>query len=121
MTIWEKAILNMQKGTQKLAATAALFAERVKYEIAIVRLKIRLNDVQALIEDQHRVIGRRLVDLKNASALPKTAEQLIKDDDIVAAINEIEAREKEKEELSAEMSAEQAAFKTEPKHKGATS
>jgi hypothetical protein len=117
MTIWEKAVLNMQKGAKKIAAAAALFSERVKSEIAIARLRIRLGEVQSLIDEQYLTIGRTLVDLKSRSALPKTAEQLMKDDVIVAAIAEIEAREKEKEDLLAEMAGEQLAFKTESKQK----
>lgn len=117
MTIWEKAILNMQKGSQKMATAAALFSERVKSEITIARLRIRLNDVQALIDEQHRAIGRKLIDLKGRSALPASTEQFIKDEEIVAAIAEIESREKEKEDLCAAMTAELDAFKPEPKQK----
>ncbi len=45
VTIWEKAVLNMQKGSRKIAAAAAVFSERVKAELTIVRLRIRIDEV----------------------------------------------------------------------------
>ncbi len=119
MTIWEKAILNMQKGTQKISATAAVFSERVKAEINIARLRIRLDETQSLINEQYRLIGRKLVDMQKRSVLPKSAEELMKDEEIVAAVAEIEAREKDKADLRAEIESEQAAFKPESKKEDA--
>ena len=115
MTIWEKAILNMHKGTQKLSVAAATFSERVKAEITIARLRIRLDDIQSRIDEQYRIIGRKVVGLKNRSELPKTAEQLMKDAEIAVALAEIEAREKDVEDLNAGIAQEQAAFKPEQK------
>ena len=117
MTIWEKAILNMHKGTQKLSVAAATFSERVKAEITIARLRIRLDDVQSLIDEQYRIIGRKVAGLKNRSELPKTAEQLMKDAEIAVALAEIEAREKDIEDLKAGIAQEQAAFRPEPEQK----
>ncbi len=119
MTIWEKAVLNMQKGAQKLSSTAAVFSERVKAEISIARLRIRLNEAQAQIDEQHRIIGRKLVDLQKKSALPKTADQLLKDEEIVAAVAEIDARERDRADIHAEIESEQAAFKPAPKQEDA--
>ncbi len=112
MTIWEKAILNMQRGSQKLSAAAAVFSERVKAEIAIARLRIRLDEEHARIDEQHRIIGRKIVDLHRRSELPKASEQLLKDDDIDAALTELATHEKECENLLAEIVNEQAVFKT---------
>lgn len=111
MTIWEKAVFNMQKGAQKISAAAVIISERVKVEITIARLRIRLDEVQSLINEQYRVIGRRVVNLTNGDALPKTAEQLVQDEEIAAAMTEIGARKKEREELYGEIENEQAAFK----------
>ncbi len=118
MTVWEKAILNMQKGSQRIAATAAVISERVRSEIAIIRLKIKVDEVQSLIDEQYRLIGRRVVNLKNGDALPKTVEQLVNDEQIAAATVEIEARKKEREELRQEIALEQAAFKPREKQEG---
>jgi hypothetical protein len=111
MTIWEKAVLNMQKGTQKVAAAAAVFSDRVKAEIEIARLRIRVDGINSLISEQHRVIGKRVVDLNNRLELPKTTEQLMKDDAIVMAFSEIQAREKDKVEIMMEIDHQSAPFK----------
>jgi hypothetical protein len=121
MTIWEKAIINMQKGSRKIFTSAAVFSERVKSEIAMARLRIRLDEVQSRIDEQHRTIGRHLVDLKNRTALPRTTELLIGSEEITAALAEIEAREKEKEDLLAEIAAERTAFTSAAKNKEAGS
>jgi predicted nucleic acid-binding Zn-ribbon protein len=111
MTIWEKAILNMQKGNGKIAAAAATLSERVKAELALVRLRIRIDEVQARIDDLHRLIGRTIVDLKKQETLPKATEQLLKVDEIVKAMAGLTDREREIEELKMEMKSIQTDFK----------
>ncbi len=103
MTIWEKAVLNMQKGSRKIAAAAAVFSERVKAELTVIRLKIRIDEVQDRIDGLYGMIGRRIVDLKSKEALPKTVEQLLKDEDITTAMNEIANGEQEIEQLKIEI------------------
>jgi hypothetical protein len=109
MTIWEKAILNMQKGAQKIFTSATVLSARVKSEIVLARLRIRLDEVQSRIDEQHRAIGRTLVDLKNGSALPRTTELLMGNEKITAALEELEKRNKDKEDLLADMAAERSA------------
>ncbi|HEX9019803.1 MAG TPA: hypothetical protein VF903_00930, partial [Nitrospirota bacterium] len=70
MTIWEKAVVNIQKGTQKVAAGAAMFSERVKAEVIIVRLKIRMDEVRDRINELYLVIGRTVVDLAKKNDMP---------------------------------------------------
>jgi len=103
MTIWEKAVLNMQKGSRKIAAAAAVFSERVKAEVAIIRLKIQIDQVRARMDTLYGRIGRTIVDLKRKDALPKTAEQLFKEDDIIAAMTELADGEREIEELKTQI------------------
>ncbi len=117
MAIWERVAVNLETGARKLAAMAAIFSERVKAEIAIVRLRIRLDEVRSRIDELHRIIGRRVVDLANRAAIPKTGEQLLKDEDIAAALAEIVARKKDIEDLNEQIESEQAAFKPEPAQK----
>jgi len=116
MNIWEKVVLNMQKGSKKVAAAAATFAERVRAEVAIVRLKLRIDEVSSRIADLHRTVGRKLVDLQKKNALPKTTDQLLKDEDIVAAIVELADREQEIEELNKEIKSIQSDIKTTIRH-----
>lgn len=117
MTIWEKTVLNVQQGLHKLNIFAAFFSERMKAEISIVRLRIRINEIQTRIDDLCRTIGRRLVDLKNRGEMPKTSEQLLKDEDLFAAMNELAEEKKDLEELLDEIKIEQEALKPVPKQK----
>jgi hypothetical protein len=64
----------------------------------------------------NRIIGRRVVNFAKGDALPRTSEQLVKDEEIAAAMTEIEARKKEMEDLHNEIAAGQAAYKTDAKH-----
>jgi hypothetical protein len=120
MAIWEKVVVNLEMGSKKIAATASILAERVKAEITIVRLRIRLDEVQSRIDELHRIIGRRIVDLSSKAAIPKAGEQLIKDEDIAAAMAELEVRTKDLEELNTEIKSEKSAFKAEPEQKEET-
>jgi len=117
MAIWERVAVNVERGTRKLAAMAAFFAERVRAEMAIVRLRIRLDEVQSRIDEMHRLIGRRVVDLANRAAMPKAGEQLLKDEEIATALAEIVARKKDLEDLNEKIDSEQSAFKSEPAQK----
>lgn len=112
MTIWEKAVLNMEKGTRKLAVAAAVFSEWAKAELAIVRLRIRIDEVRAGIDDLHRQIGRKVMDLKKQDELPKATEQLLKDEVIGFALTDLADREEELEGLMAELKNIRADFKT---------
>jgi hypothetical protein len=70
--------------------------------------------MKSLIRDQEQVIGRKLVSLMQQDDLPRTTEDLIKDETIVTALAEIVARERDVEDLQNEITAEQAAFKEKP-------
>ncbi len=117
MTIWEKAILNMQRGAQRISVAAVLFSERVRVEIAIVRLRIRINEVQTRINELYQIIGRKLVNLATGDALPKTSEQLVQNEDISLAMHELVDRKQEIEELNDKIRSEQNLFKSAPKRK----
>lgn len=112
MTIWEKAILNMQRGGQRISVAAVLFADRVRAEIAIVRLRIRNNEVQGRIDELYQGIGRRVVNLTLGDAMPKMTEQLLHDEDIAAAMIELRDRKQELEDLNQELKNEKVLLKT---------
>ena len=116
MTIWEHAVLSIQKGAQKVVAGAAVFSERVKTEIALARLRIKMNEVQARIDELHRIIGRKVESLHRGGAMPKSSDQLIKDEDIEISMNELVERKQEAEELRNEMKREQDMFRQAAKH-----
>lgn len=111
MTVWEKAVVNIQKGTQKIASAAAMFSERVKAEIIIVRLKIRMHEVQERINELYQIIGRTVVELAKKNEMPEETEQMLRHDDIVSAVNELGNREREMEDLRGEIKNVQEASK----------
>ncbi len=116
MNIWKKVVVDMEKGAKKTAAVAATFAERVRAEVQIVRLRIRIDEVNARIAEIHQTIGSKIVDLQKKNALPKATEQLLKDDDIVAALAELVDREQEIEELKNGIKNMHADFQSTMKH-----
>ena len=116
MNIWEKVVLNMQKGSKNVAATAATFSERVRAEVEIVRLRLRIDEVSARIAELHRTVGWKLVDLQKNNALPRTTDQLLKDENIVAAIVELADREQEIEELKKKIKNIKTDIKTTIRH-----
>jgi len=111
MTIWEKAVVNMQLGAQRVAIAAATFSERVKVEISLVRLRIKMDEVQARINGLHQAIGRRVEMLHNSEALPKTSEQLLKDEEISASMNALAERKVELDSIKTEIRTELDALK----------
>ncbi len=115
MTIWEHAVLNIQKGSKKIAVVAAVFSERVKAELTIIRLKIRIDEVQARMNGLSAAVGRRIVDLKKKETLPKTVDQLLKDEDIATAMTEISSCEQEIEQLKSEITTIGSGFAPEEK------
>jgi predicted Zn-dependent protease len=121
MTIWEKAILNMERGSKRISLSAALFAERVQVEIEIVRLRLRIDDVQERIDELYQAIGRKVVNLARGDALPKMTEQLVLDEEIVAAMNELTERKQEIEELRGKIAEEKVSVKTDRKQAKRTS
>ena len=115
MTVFDKVLINMHKGYERLKEIAAVFSERAKSELNLVRMRIRINGVQDGIDKLHRINGRRVVDLRAKSALSKAEEQLLRDEEIVAAFTELARMKKELEDLIAELKREQAEFTTVPK------
>ncbi len=103
MNIWERAVLNVQKGSKKVTAAAAMFSDRMKAELAIIRLRLRIDEIQSRVDDLHRMIGRKVVELLNRETIPKTTEQLLKEEEIVSAMTELKDREQEIADLRASL------------------
>jgi hypothetical protein len=121
MTIWEKAILNMQRGSKRISIASELFADRVRVEVNLVRLRIRLDEIQELIDTLHQAIGRKVVNLARGDAPPKTFEQLVQDEEIAVAMTELADREQELEEARNKIVNEQAFVKAAHKQAEETS
>jgi hypothetical protein len=115
MTIWEKAILNMEQGSKRVTVAAALFADRVRVEINVIRMRIRIDEVQERMNELYQTIGRQVVNLARGDALPKTTEQLIKNEEIATAMTELADRKQEIAELREMIVSEQATEKEDRK------
>ncbi len=122
MAIWEKVIVNVERGAKRVVTSAAFFSERVRAEVALARLRIRLHDVQTQINEQEAQIGRTVVSLRKKGELPDSTDALLREEFIVTALAEIEAREKDIEEIRHEIAHEQtmirAAQKTDEEKAG---
>ncbi len=103
MAIWGKAVLNIEKGSKKITVMAATFSDWVKAELQIIRLRIRIDETQTAIDQLHRQIGRKIMNLKKQDALPESIDLLLRDEEIVMAMAELTDREQEIEELKTEL------------------
>ncbi len=116
MNIWEKTIVNVQKGYERLTALAAAFSERARAEVNIVRIRLRIDGIRARMDELHRIIGFRVMELKTGGNIPKTTEQMLKDDDIAGAASELTERERELADLNEELRSVQTDFNPDKKH-----
>jgi hypothetical protein len=114
MTVWEKTLVNLQKGYAKLTFFAATFSDRVRAEINIVRLKMQINDVRNKVGEQQRFIGQKLLELRDAENLPRTLELFFKLDEISSAVEKIERYQKDQEILLDDLQQEAEALKPAP-------
>ena len=99
MTVWEKTLVNLQKGYSKLMSFAATLSDRVRAEINIVRLKIQIDGVRDKVSEQQRLIGQKLLELKENDSLPRTMDLFFRLDEIVSAVEKIERYQKDQEIL----------------------
>src|SRR5512139_1371543 len=114
MSFWEKTIGNVQKGHERLLSFAATFSDRLRAEINIVRLKIQIEGIKRQISDQHQIIGRKAIELKEDNNLPRTWELFFQLDDIAAAVENAERLEKEEEILLDDLQREADVLKQAP-------
>lgn len=95
MTVWEKTLINLQKGYGKLTIFAANASERIKAEITIVRLRMQIDALRDTIGDHHRSIGRKLLEMKDTDALPASFDLLFTNSEIAAHLEKIERAQKD--------------------------
>jgi len=112
MTVWEKTLINLQKGHGKLMAFAANASERVKAEITIVRLRLQIDDVKMTIGEHHRSIGSKLLEMKAQDALPPSFDLLFLNSEIAAHLEKIDKAQKDLEILLDDLRHESDALKT---------
>jgi len=114
MTVWEKTLINLQKGHARLISFAATFSDRVRAEITIVRLKIQIDGVRDKVHEQQRFIGQRLLEMQEDETLPKTFDLFFKRDEIASAVEKIERYQKDREILLDDLQHEAEVLKPAP-------
>ena len=112
MSVWEKTLINLQKGYGKLMSFAANASERIKAEITIVRLRMQIDALRDTIGDHHRSIGRKLLEMKGADALPPSFDLFFSNSEIVTYLEKIERAQKDLEILLDDLQHESDALKT---------
>jgi uncharacterized protein (DUF849 family) len=115
MTIFDKVLINAHKGFEKLKLLASIFSERIKAELNIIRIRIKMNDVQERIEHLYRLIGKRYFDMRSQLAPGEREQPFLNDEEIAAAMAEIIERKKELGDLEADMKREREFFTQEIK------
>ena len=99
VTVWEKTLVNLQKGYDRLMSFASTVSERVNAEVTIVRLQMQISDIRDKVREQHRIIGQKLLEMKDGGSLPPSFEQLFRTDEIASALEKIERAQRELEML----------------------
>ncbi len=99
MTVWEKTLVNLQTGHAKLMSFAAVFSDRMRAEINIVRLRMQIDGVRDKVREQQRFIGKKLLDMKENDTLPGTLDLFFKIAEIASALEKIERYQKDREIL----------------------
>ena len=114
MSIWEKTLVNLQKGHARLMSFAATFSERARAEVNIMRLKIHIEGVRRKISGQQQLIGRKLLEMKADDRLPRTWDLFFQLDDIATAVEKIERYQQDEEILLDDLQHEAEVLSPEP-------
>jgi hypothetical protein len=99
MTVWEKTLVNLQKGYDRLMSFAATASERVKAEITIVRLQMQISDIRDKVGEQQRIIGQKLLEMKDGGSLPSSFDLLFRNGEISSALERIDRAQRDLEML----------------------
>jgi hypothetical protein len=112
MTVWEKTLINLQKGYGKLMSFAANASDRIKAEIIIIRLRMQIDALRDTIGDHHRSIGKKLLEMKDNDTLPKSFDLFFSSSEITAHLEKIDRAQKDLEILLDDLRHESDALKT---------
>jgi len=111
MTVWEKTLINLQKGYGKLMFFAANASDRIKAEIIIIRLRMQIEALRNAIGDHHRSIGKKLLEMKDNDTLPKSFDLFFSSSEIITHLEKVDRAQKDLEILLDELRHESDALK----------
>jgi len=89
----KKVLEDFRKGTEKMRWFSALFAERLKIEIAVFKLRYDSEKMTRTRDELLKKIGERVLDLKSHQD-----KNIFKDTMVAEALSEIEKLDKSMEE-----------------------
>ena len=112
MTVWEKTLINLQKGYGKLMSFAANASDRIKAEITVIRFRMQIDELRETIGSHHRSIGRKLLEMKDNDTLPKSFELFFFFSEITADLEKIDKAQKDLDLLLDDLRHESDALKT---------
>jgi hypothetical protein len=108
MTLFDKVLINLHRGFEKLKFGAVVFSERVRFELNVIRMRIRVNELRARAGELYARIGQKAAGFRDGEARPEFFEDFLKDDEVMAAIEEIAKLNKEIDEITADLAREEA-------------
>ena len=112
MTVWEKTLINLQKGYGKLMSFAANASDRIKSEITIIRLRMQIDALRDTIGDHQRSVGRKLLEMKDNDSLPKSFDLFFSSGEMTGLLEKIDRAQKDLEILLDDLRHESDALKT---------
>ncbi len=92
--VFERIRRNFTNGISRIKWFAAVFAERLKIEMAVIRMLYRSSEMEKKKEELLRVIGMRVYELRG-----NPDRNILKDKTVVESVEALVQLEKEMEEL----------------------
>lgn len=83
--MWVRIKNSLSSGIKRVKFLSSIIAERLKIEMSVIRLLDEQNDKQKGISEKMRIIGQRVLELKDSSE-----KNVFKDKTVIEAIAEIE-------------------------------
>jgi len=87
-------IQNFRDGISRIRWFAAVFSERVKIEIAVIKLMYRSDEMERRRQELFRTIGERVYEVRG-----NKEKNVYRDKIVVEAVEDIETMEKDIEDL----------------------
>lgn len=111
MNVWDTTLINLSKGYKKLQAFAAVFSERLKAEVAIIRLRMQIDAAARRIDEVHRMLGKKMLEMREREQLPRTMDLFFKQEEIADLLKKLDDLRRDLEQLQEELAVEQGAGK----------
>lgn len=92
--MWRKVKGNLDSGIEKIKWFSALFNERVKTEVSVMKLLYQSTELEKKRAEMLKTIGERVFALKN-----NIEKHIMNDQEIVSVMNELEKLDAEIEDL----------------------